>query len=144
MSFFGDGIHRDGLTRFAEDLGLERVSFEGQTSDIAGIWRHHQALVLPSRAEGLPLTVVEAMMCGRPVIVTDVGGSAELVEDGRTGFVADAPSVGSIDEALGRAWERRGEWPDLGRAAAIRIRELVGGDPARDLADRLLLAAGSG
>ena len=56
------------------------------------IWAEHHALVLPSRFEGMPLVVVEAMLCGRPCIVTDVGGNAELIRDGINGFLAKAPT----------------------------------------------------
>ncbi|HKO62443.1 MAG TPA: glycosyltransferase family 4 protein, partial [Pyrinomonadaceae bacterium] len=88
VSFFGRGINREGLSDFAANLGLTNVSFEGQTTDVVGIWRNHHALILPSRTEGLPLSLVEAMMAGRPGIVTKVGGNAEVVEDGVTGFLA--------------------------------------------------------
>jgi glycosyltransferase involved in cell wall biosynthesis len=142
LSFFGDGPHRRGLEDLAARLGVTNVAFAGQTTDVPAIWRDHHALVLPSRAEGMPLAVVEAMMCGRMAIVTDVGGTAEIVEDGTTGFVAAAASIEAIDAALESAWARREEWPALGRHAARRIRELVPGDPGTQLADRLVAAAG--
>ena len=142
VSFFGRGINRDGLVMLAERLGVRGVSFEGQTADVPGIWRSHHALVLPSRAEGLPLSLVEAMMCGRPAVVTNVGGNAEVVEDGVTGFLA-SPSEDSLDAALEAAWGRRGELKEMGRLAAVRIRELVPPDPAGDFADTLLEMAGA-
>jgi hypothetical protein len=95
------------------------------------------ALVLPSRAEGLPLPLVEAMMCGRPVVVTSVGGNAEVVEEGVTGFLA-APDENSLDAALEKAWARRADLSEMGRLASVRIRELVQADPAKDFADALL------
>lgn len=141
VSFFGDGPQRRGLEDLAARLGAAQVTFAGQTTDIDAVWRDHHALVLPSRAEGMPLALVEAMMCGRMAIVTDVGGNSEIVEDGETGFVAAAASLEAIDAALESAWSRRDEWPALGREAGRRIRELVTGDPATELADRLLTAA---
>ncbi|HEX8116790.1 MAG TPA: glycosyltransferase family 4 protein, partial [Pyrinomonadaceae bacterium] len=69
ISFYGRGINAESLSDLAAKLGLRSVSFEGQTADVAGIWRGHHALVLASRAEGLPLALVEAMMCGRPAVV---------------------------------------------------------------------------
>ena len=71
-------------------MGLEKVTYGGFTEDVESIWASHHALVLPSRSEGLPLVVVEAMLCGRPAIVTDVAGNAELIQDGVSGFVAAA------------------------------------------------------
>ena len=116
---------------------ISATSFEGQTADLTSIWKEHHALVLPSRAEGLPLALVEAMMCGRPCVVTKVGGNAKVVEDGITGFLA-APDEDSIDAALEEAWARRGELREMGQRAALRIRELVPANPAEDFADTLL------
>jgi glycosyltransferase involved in cell wall biosynthesis len=140
VSFYGHGVNREGLADLAERLGVRRVSFEGQTGDVTGIWKTHHALVLPSRAEGLPLSLVEAMMCGRPAVVTRVGGNGEVLEDGVTGFLA-APAEDPFDAALDAAWARRGDLAEMGRLAAARIRELVPPDPARDLADTLLEVA---
>jgi glycosyltransferase involved in cell wall biosynthesis len=140
VSFFGRGVNSEGLADLAAKLGVRNVSFEGQTDDVPGIWKEHHALVLSSRAEGLPLALVEAMMCGRPAIVTRVGGNAEVVEDRVTGFLA-APAEDSIDAALEEAWGRRGELREMGLAAARRIRALVPANPAAEFADTLLKIA---
>jgi glycosyltransferase involved in cell wall biosynthesis len=140
VSFFGRGVNSEGLADLAAKLGVRNVSFEGQTDDVPGIWKNHHALVLPSRAEGLPLSLVEAMMCGRPAVVTNVGGNAEVVDDRVTGFLA-APDEASLDAALEEAWARRRELSEMGRLASVRIRELVRPDPAKDFADALLKIA---
>lgn len=137
VSFYGRGVNAESLSDLAVRLGLRSVSFEGQTGDVPGVWRKHHALVLPSRAEGLPLALVEAMMCGRPAVVTKVGGNAEVVEDGVNGFLA-APDEDSIDAALEAAWARRGELRLMGERAAQRIRDLVPANPAEEFADSLL------
>ena len=137
VSFFGRGINGESLADLAARLGVSKVSFEGQTEDVPGIWKNHHALVLPSRAEGLPLSLVEAMMCGRPAVVTNVGGNAEVVDDRVTGFLA-APDETSLDATLEEAWSRRGELREMGRLASARIREMVPPDPAKDFADALL------
>ena len=137
VSFFGRGVNGEALVDLAARLGLRNVSFEGQTEDVPGIWKQHHALVLASRAEGLPLVLVEAMMCGRPAVVTKVGGNAEVVEDGVNGFLA-APDEDSLDAALEEAWARRGELREMGRRAALRIRELVPANPAEEFAGILL------
>jgi glycosyltransferase involved in cell wall biosynthesis len=139
VSFYGTGPMEAGLRRLTERLRLtERVRFCGHENDIERVWATHQALVLPSRFEGLPLAIVEAMLCGRPVIVTDVAGNAELVEDGVTGFVAEAPTARHLQEAMERAWTRRLEWANIGMAAARAIRERIPADPAAEFADKLL------
>jgi glycosyltransferase involved in cell wall biosynthesis len=92
---------------------------------------------MPSRYEGLPLAIVEAMLCGRPVVATDVAGHSEIVEDGVTGFLADAPTVDSVAKALERLWARRSDAEQIGAAAAQRIRQLVPPDPARIFANKI-------
>jgi glycosyltransferase involved in cell wall biosynthesis len=144
LTFYGDGEQRQGLEAMARLLGLTNVSFAGYRDDVSTIWADNHALVLPSRAEGLPLVLVEAMLCGRVPIVTDVAGSTEVVADGRTGFVAAAAAEASFDEALERAWQRREEWPAIGAAAAAEIRRLVPRDPGGTLADALLRLVGEG
>ena len=137
ISFFGQGINREALVDLASSLGVHNVSFEGQTDDVPGIWKNHHALILPSRAEGLPLSLVEAMMCGRPAIVTKVGGNAEIVDDCVTGFLA-AANEDSLDTALEQAWARKRELSEMGRLASIRIRKLISPNPAEDFANRLM------
>src|SRR5438876_4007196 len=137
VSFYGSGVNGEALADLAARLGLRNVSFEGQTEDVLGIWKNHHALVLPSRAEGMQLALVEAMMCGRPCVVTKVGGNAEVVQDGVTGFLA-TPDEDSIDAALEEAWARREELREMGQRAALRIRELVPASPAEDFAETLL------
>ena len=141
VDFYGEGLQRDVLERMARHLGVERVSFPGHTQDIEAMWRSHHGLVLTSRAEGLPLALVEAMMCGRVPIVTDVGGNAEVVQDPATGFVAAGPTAAAVDEALERAWARREEWSAIGAAASRRIAELVPDEGESPLADMALAEA---
>jgi glycosyltransferase involved in cell wall biosynthesis len=129
VSFHGEGRNRQGLEDMARRLGLRRVSFAGQSPRIEDVWRDHHGLILTSRAEGMPLALLEAMACGRMAVVTDVGGNTEIVEDGVSGFVAAGPVAAAIDDALERAWQRRTDWEAIGAAAAARIAELM---PDRD------------
>ncbi len=138
VSLYGDGDFKSSLTRLKELYGLDKVRFCGTTNDVEEIWSRHHALILTSRMEGLPLVVVEAMLCGRPCIVTDIAGSAELIDDNVTGFVAAATNSKQIDEALERAWSHRTEWPAIGKLAAERIRQLVPRDPIATFAEKVL------
>ncbi|MEP6571905.1 MAG: glycosyltransferase family 4 protein [Gemmatimonadota bacterium] len=125
VTFYGEGINREGLGRMANYLRLTNVSFGGYDKDVAGIWGRQHGLILPSRCEGLPLVVVEAMLSGRVPILSDVGGNREVVDDGTTGFLASAPTEDALDAAMERAWARRAEWRAIGAAASARIRTLV-------------------
>jgi glycosyltransferase involved in cell wall biosynthesis len=137
VTFFGEGEQRNGLEEMARYLNLASVSFAGFIRDVDSIWDDHHGLVLASRCEGMPLVIVEAMMSGRLPIVTDVAGARELVDDGMTGFLAASATERSVDDALERAWQRRGEWRAIGTAAAIAIRALVPLEPASVFADTL-------
>ena len=142
LSFFGEGPHQRGLRRMAKRFRLDNVEFRGQSNDIEGVWSRHHALVLPSRFEGMPLVVVEAMLCGRPCVVTDVGGNRELIRDGVNGFVAEAATANLLDRALCRAWDARQDLRDIGERAWHDVRRFVSDDPAAELARELSSLAG--
>jgi glycosyltransferase involved in cell wall biosynthesis len=136
--FYGEGINRQALVEMARLLEVRGVKFAGYVADVEQIWKESHALVLPSRSEGLPLALVEAMLYGRPSIVTDVGGMAEIVDDNVTGFVAAAPTAAAFDEALERAWAQRQNWRQIGARAADSIRKIVPPEPCRQFAGKLL------
>jgi glycosyltransferase involved in cell wall biosynthesis len=138
VDFYGSGVQREGLEAMARHLGLTNVRFAGFVRDVAAVWNDHHGLILPSRCEGLPLVLVEAMLSGRVPIVTNVAGSGEVVEDNVTGFLAAAATEDALDEALERAWNRRHEWRAIGGEAADSIRTLIPSDPARVMADTLM------
>jgi glycosyltransferase involved in cell wall biosynthesis len=134
VSLVGEGPNERVLRSMARKLRLSNVEFVGQLSNIEDVWARHHALVLPTRFEGMPLVIVEAMLCGRPCIVTDVGGSRELIRDGINGFLAKAATVGMLDEAMNHAWDRREDLKSMGEIAASDVREWVPEDPAEDFA----------
>lgn len=133
LTLAGTGVNERLLRRMAEMLNLSNVHFTGFVDDIEKLWSTHHALVLPSRYEGMPLALVEAMLCGRPAIVTDVAGHRELVRDGHNGFFAKAPTVDLLNEAMDRAWNSREKLKDMGRVAAEDVRRWVTPDPVEDL-----------
>jgi glycosyltransferase involved in cell wall biosynthesis len=142
LHMYGEGENRGTLQWLAERLGLaDRVVFEGHVADIEQIWSQNHALVMPSRIEGLPLAVIEAMLCERPVVATDVAAS-EVVEDGVSGFLADAPTVRGMGDALERFWANRERAKEIGARAAERIRSLVPPDPVGVFADKIEELAG--
>src|SRR6185437_12953995 len=141
LSLVGSGINERGLRRMVENAKLTSVQFGGFVDDIEQVWSNHHALVLPSRYEGMPLALVEAMLCGRPAIVTDVAGHRELVRDGINGFFAKAPTVELLDEAMNRAWENRHRLKEMGEQAAIDVRKFVPPDPVEDFVRELTALA---
>jgi glycosyltransferase involved in cell wall biosynthesis len=114
--FAGDGPERHRLEEYARQIGVAgRVKFLGHRQDVPQLLANCDLFVLPSLYEGLPLSVLEAMAAGKPVIATAIGGTDEAVVDGVTGLLV-----------------RPGD--SIGLAAAIRTL-LQDGDLAARLAD---------
>lgn len=144
ISVFGSGPNEKSLRRLIERAKLEeKIVFGGFTEDIEQIWANHHALILPSRAEGMPLVLVEAMLCGRPAIITDVGGVRELVRDGANGFLAKTATADALDDAMNRAWENRHRLREIGEQAAVDVRKVVPPDPTEDFVTQLRALAES-
>jgi glycosyltransferase involved in cell wall biosynthesis len=138
LTLYGDGPSRNGLGRLVERFQLtDRVVFAGHTS-VEKIWAANHVLTMASRFEGLPLAIVEAMLCARPVMATDVGGNSEVIENGVSGILADAPAIASVREALETLWTRREDLEDMGKAAAKAIRERVPPDPVDVFARKII------
>jgi glycosyltransferase involved in cell wall biosynthesis len=139
LTFYGDGPMRNCIERLVERLGLDDyVEFAGHVAAVEKIWTENHALVMPSRFEGMPLAMVEAMLCARAVVATDVAGHAEIVRDGETGFLAGAPTAASLQIALERLWERRFDLEAIGKAGADSIRRYVPNDPIATFADKII------
>jgi glycosyltransferase involved in cell wall biosynthesis len=139
LSLYGEGPIRDVLGRLVNRLGglHDRVSFEGHVAAVEKIWRENHVLVMPSRHEGMPLAIFEAMWCGRPVVAANVGGVSEVIKDDLTGFVAEAAVAESFGRALERMWRQRDRLPEIGKLAAANIREIMPDDPVGIFAAKL-------
>jgi glycosyltransferase involved in cell wall biosynthesis len=118
-----------------------QLEYGGFASNMAELWSQYHGLLLPSRIEGNSLSLIEAMLCGRTPITTNVGRAAELIDDNVSGFIAPAATVELLDEVLERAWQRREDWQTMGQRAAQAIRERHSLRPAEDFAERILAVA---
>lgn len=131
LDIYGTGDLKAELETHVSNLGLAgRIRFPGFTTDINEVWREHHALLLPSRAEGVPNSMLEAMLCGRPVLVTDVGGIAGWVHEGETGYLMAQPTASALAQAMERLWRDRGRLESIGRAAFERTLAQRDADPA--------------
>lgn len=118
LDFFGSGPDREILEDLISFYSLgDKVRIVGFESDIRKIWEEHELLVLPSLSEGTPISLIEAQLCVRAALVTRVDGNPDWVEDGQTGFLAEAPTVHHLRLALERAWENRHRWREMGETA---------------------------
>src|SRR5258708_6149843 len=101
LTLYGDGPSRIGLARLVERFQLnDRVVFAGHVSIVEEIWAFNHVLTMPSRWEGLPLAIVEAMLCARPVMATDVGGNSEAIENGVSGIITAPPTISAMQKTL--------------------------------------------
>ena len=97
----GDGPERNYLERLAVHLGLEKaVTFTGYRKDATRLMQIGDVFVLSSFSEGTSLALLEAMACGLPSVVTEVGGNPEVVADGQTGFVVASEDPVQMAAAL--------------------------------------------
>lgn len=142
LDFYGAGQDQQRFADQAAKLGIaDRVHFRGHFDDIRELWSHHHALLLPSRAEGTPLAMVEAMLLTRPCLVCAVGGCGDWVLDGDSGFLSPVPTTESVGAAMDRLWQARDRWPQIGEDARIRAQTLMGPDPGQAMLDVLIHAA---
>ena len=124
-----DPQHAQALRKEVREAGLEsRVEFLGEVSDVPALLTELDVFVLPTwdewRMEGCPVALLEAMSSGRACVASDIPGSRDLIETGRSGLLVRPRDAGALGEALARLAKdaplRRG----LGEAAGRRIRQV--------------------
>jgi glycosyltransferase involved in cell wall biosynthesis len=102
----GDGPERGSLERLAAELGVgERVQITGWTADARARLPALDVFVLPSRWEGMPLSILEAMHAGLPVLAADVGSVADAVRDGETGYLVARDDQVALEQRLANLLE---------------------------------------
>ena len=123
----GDGDLAAALQESVRERKLSNVRFAGYQRDIPRYLQMFDIFVLPSLWEGLPMSVIEAMAAGVPVVATNVGGTAEVVLDGRTGFIVGPKDVPKLAERIGFLIEHPGERKAMGTRGQERVLERFSG-----------------
>lgn len=120
----GDGGLRGEIEAEISHSGLaSRIWLAGERRDVPDVMRGLDLFVLPSRAEGISNTILEAMASGLPVIATKVGGNAELVQDGETGLLVPSRDPAAIADALMRFAQEGNMASRLGSAGRRRAEQ---------------------
>lgn len=102
----GDGPMRAELNSLVDELQLrENVNLLGRREDVPGVMNAFDVFVLPSFREGLSNTILEAMASGLPAVVTNVGGSPEIVVDGETGYLFEVSNTKQLADYLCQLFE---------------------------------------
>lgn len=136
----GDGDLRMDLERETQQLGIAaRVKFCGPRKDIPELLKLLDLYVLPSKWEGLPMVILEAMAAGCPIVATDVGGNSTAVVDGVTGALVPPQDPGALADAIIRLLDS----PDLQKSYAAngknRFRERFSAETMARQYERLYL-----
>jgi len=142
----GDGPQMGALKTLAQELDIsERVTFLGwQSREELTQWYHHSNLFLfPSRHEGMPNAVLEAMSSGLPVVATKIAGNEELVLDGVTGLLVNAEDVNSLRDGLRRLIVEEKMRMQMGQASRQRVeKEYSWENVARQYSEYLMKIGG--
>ena len=122
LLLIGDGRLRKPMERQAAANRISHVHFFGFRKDVPQLLHAADIFVLPSRREGLPRSVMEAMAAGKPVVATDVRGSRDLVEHEVTGLLVKLGDVEGLAVALLRLVRDPGLRERMGQAARAKVR----------------------
>jgi glycosyltransferase involved in cell wall biosynthesis len=109
------------IRRLPEPLG-SRVHLPGNVKDSYRLLKAFDIFALPTHRECFSLALIEAQLAGLPCLVTNSGGSPELVKEGKTGWLCEPDRTPSFEAALGRALSEVSSWQGYGLAAQARIR----------------------
>jgi glycosyltransferase involved in cell wall biosynthesis len=147
LCLVGDGPDREPTEWLAHELGIvDRCLFLGYRDDVAPFYAAFDALILPSANEGTPVSAIEALAAGRPVVATRVGGVSDVIRDGVDGFLVEPGDVDALADRLGRLavdGELARRMGEAGRARVLErysVSRLVG--DVDDLYRRLLAEKG--
>jgi glycosyltransferase involved in cell wall biosynthesis len=141
LNIYGQGRDKKYLRQLSEFYNLnDKIKFHGKVNDVSGIWKTNHILLMPSHMEGMPLAVVEAMLCGRFCIGTDVGGLKEWITHGKNGFLADAPTANCLLRALGEAWKVKNKWEQIGMEAYATAIKRYDQNAGKSLLKRITIA----
>ncbi len=125
----GRGDTRREMEQLADRLGLgSRVSFRGEVGSALELMRDADLVVLPSLSEGLPITLLEAMAMGRPVVATRTGGIPEVVDHGTTGTLVPPRDPDALSRAIIEALLDPARVARMARHASTVVREHFSAD----------------
>ena len=123
VAIAGRGGEESALRELAAELGVsDRLHLLGLRDDVERVFAAGDVFVQPSRSEGLPLAVLEAMAAGLPVVASRVGGMPEAVRDGESGYLVPPAEPEVLADALRKVLEAPDRGLSLGRAGWERVR----------------------
>jgi glycosyltransferase involved in cell wall biosynthesis len=125
VELIGDGPLLKASQELADSLGIAaKVSFAGMCNDVASRLSEADIFVLISRYEGFPISILEAMRAGLPVVASDVGGVSEAVIEGRTGFLVPRGDDETLQMRLRELLSNKPLRQEMGREGRLRYKEM--------------------
>ncbi len=138
LNIYGEGEGKKYLEDLAIYYGIKHnIVFHGHVADMIKVWETNHLLLIPSAGEGLPISLAEAMACGRAAVVTDVGGNTELITENETGFIAASPATEAFAAAMEKAWSEKDNWQQSGKNAFNRINAVLEKNPGEKIYELL-------
>jgi glycosyltransferase involved in cell wall biosynthesis len=138
LCMVGDGPERDGLEGLAHELGIARsVYFVGYQTEVAPYYELFDAFLLPSVNEGTPVSAIEALASGTPVVANRVGGVPDVVRDGIDGFLVEPGDIEAAADRLARLADDRERAREMGASGRERVRRRYAVERLVDDVDRL-------
>lgn len=124
LNIYGNGPDETYLKGLITFYGLdEKVFFCGYEKNAEKIWQQNDMLLVPSRQDSGPITVFEAMSCGRPVVGSRMGAMPDYIVDDVNGVVCEPFSYNSFKNALEKAWQQKDSWVAWGKASLEIIKK---------------------
>ena len=120
----GDGRESNDLKSKINNFGImKNFQFVGNQKDVQSYISKMDFVILPSKSEGLPNIVLEAMVCKKPVVATCVGGVPEVVIDGETGIIIEPGDVNALSDSIKKLIDNEDIRKKMGFAAFKRVKE---------------------
>jgi glycosyltransferase involved in cell wall biosynthesis len=136
LDIFGDGSLRDSLELKSQQLGIsDKVIFHGDCQDIEQRLFASDIFILISQSEGFPISIIEAMRTGLPVIASDVGGIPEAVKQGENGMLINNKNIDSLVNAIEYFISNPKKIAKYGRNGRVKYEKLL---TAKIMSDKTL------
>ena len=127
LNLVGDGELMENVKALASELGIsEKITFLGSRSNVYPFLREADIFVLPSDYEGMPMTIIEAMGTGLPIVATRVGGVPDMIEEGVSGLLTDCDEA-EVAAAMARLVSDEALRERLGQKAKAESRRFSAG-----------------
>ena len=120
----GDGPNRKEYEAIVKEKGIKNVIFTGWRQDVIDFYKAADVFFFPSKGEGLPGVVMEAMACGLPVVASDIAGNKDLIEDGETGILCGEASIDEYEKGIAELLQNQKTKKKFEIAAPQNIKEL--------------------